>query len=132
MGVEPFLIAASLTGILAQRLVRVLCPKCKKKEKLSSLELKLVKDHRWDVTHSFEANGCCECSNLGYKGRTGIFELLSMNNNIKNLVMERAAIKKIREQAISDGMVTLKDDAIKKVQAGIISFKELLRAVELD
>ncbi len=132
MKVEPFLITASLTGVLAQRLVRLLCPACKRKVALSERELRLVKKQSWDLQFSWKANGCSKCFHLGYKGRIGIFELLKVDDQIRDLIMHGASSDIIRFQAMQDGMRLLQHDGIEKVKAGLICFEELLRVVVME
>jgi len=126
MGVEPFLIASSVIGVLAQRLVRLICPKCKEEfeppEKLLE-ELKLTKKIKF-----YHGKGCQECNNTGYSKRIGIFELLVVDEEIRRLTVARASQDEIKKVAVSKGMTTLFDDGMKKVEAGITTIDELLRA----
>ncbi len=133
MGIEPFLINASLSGVLAQRLVRKLCDHCKQEVALTFQEQQVLKDKNFnsvkDLNTSFKAKGCKHCFNLGYKGRTGIFELLVINDNIRDLVTQRPSAEKVRSQSIQNGMNVLFEDGLQKVQDGVISLDELLRVV---
>ena len=134
MGIEPFLINGSISGILAQRLVRKLCKHCREPVELSLSEQKNLKDKNLiknedELKTVFKAKGCDYCFNLGYRGRTGIFELLIMNNNVRDLIMQKTSTEKILYQAIKDGMTVLFDDGLQKVKEGIISIEELLRVV---
>lgn len=122
MGVEPFLINATLTGILAQRLARKLCSKCKKEAALKNPDLKNLKTN-------FEALGCSNCFNLGHKGRLGIFELLVLDDQIRDLVLQKAATARVVQQAIATGMQTLMSDGLEKVNNGQISLDELYATV---
>lgn len=134
MGVEQFLTAASLVGVIAQRLVRVLCPRCKKavvipKEKM----LATVPDFPFlpgekEVT-VYQASGCLACNNTGYKGRRGVYEFLQVDEDIRNLILERASNHEIQKTAIDHGMVTLRGDGFEKVRAGITSMEEMLRVI---
>jgi type II secretory ATPase GspE/PulE/Tfp pilus assembly ATPase PilB-like protein len=126
MNVEPFLINATLTGILAQRLVRLLCPHCKKEQKPTADEIACAKYHNFTLTKKFTAPGCINCFNLGHQGRTSIFELLIPTNDINNLIMHKASCEKIRQQAINDHMQTLAYHGLTKVNEGLISFEEFL------
>ncbi len=128
MGIEPFLINASLSGVLAQRLVRKLCEMCKEKTVLNANEHDILNNKK--LKKIFKSKGCSCCFDLGYKGRTGIFELLMVNDNIRDLIMQKASAQVIREQAIKDGLVPLKLDGICKVEDGVVSMEELLRVVE--
>ena len=128
MGIEPFLIASALNAILAQRLVRCLCAKCKKEYKPTDAEIEgLGLDKNVTV---YEPVGCKECRSTGYKGRIGVFELLVIDEKIKELILEKAPAHQIREQAVNQGMRTLRDDAIDKLLGGITSISEVLRVSE--
>jgi type IV pilus assembly protein PilB len=105
MGVEPFLLASSIIGVLAQRLVRVTCGECKGK-------------------------GCKKCLNTGFKGRTGIFELMPTNEEIKKLITGKAAANEIRKTAVKDGMQTLYEDGEEKIKQGLTSREEVMRVTE--
>ncbi|HKV45060.1 MAG TPA: ATPase, T2SS/T4P/T4SS family, partial [bacterium] len=131
MGIEPFLITSSLIGVLAQRLVRVLCPKCKQAyvppvDALHRLGLDPAK--ATDV-HLYRGAGCDHCRKTGYKGRIGVFELMVMTDPLRTLAVTGAPTEKLREGAIAEGMRTLKQDAVQKVLGGITSFEEMLRVV---
>ncbi len=131
MGVEPFLINASVAGVLAQRLARRLCSACKQKEALNTQEKDFLKRFGYNtITHTFKAKGCSECFNLGYKGRIGIFELLVISDTIRELIMRKAPAHAIREQAIQENMQTLFYDGIFKVQQGVVSFEELFSLLQ--
>lgn len=122
MGVEPFLINATLTGILAQRLARKLCNTCKKETGFKNPDLK-------DIKTNFEASGCSSCFNLGHKGRVGIFELLVLDDQIRDLVLQKAATTNVVQQALKTGMQTLMLDGFDKVNSGQISLEELYATV---
>ncbi|MFA6534834.1 MAG: GspE/PulE family protein [Candidatus Babeliales bacterium] len=122
MRVEPFLINATLTGILAQRLARKLCSKCKKEAPIKNPDLKNIKTN-------FEAPGCSDCFNLGHKGRLGIFELLVLDDQIRDLVLQKAATTHVVQQALKTGMQTLMLDGFEKVNSGQISLEELYATV---
>lgn len=134
MGVEPFLTASSLVGVVAQRLVRVLCPKCKKSYQITREELlKIVPDFPFnpdeDSVTLYRAFGCMSCNNTGYKGRKGVYEYLSVTETIQRLILERASTNDIRDAAMSEGMNTLRQDGLQKVRQGMTSIEELLRVV---
>jgi type II secretory ATPase GspE/PulE/Tfp pilus assembly ATPase PilB-like protein len=126
MGVEPFLITAALNGVLAQRLARTLCSHCKQQK---SLEKNNKKIENLNFDKTWDACGCDKCFKLGHKGRTGIFEWLSVDNTMCDLIMEKATLESIREQAVKNGMKTLLQDASEKVKNGEISLDEFLRIV---
>lgn len=126
MGVEPFLTASSLIGILAQRLVRSLCVACKKtyqpaQKVLDSLGIKKA------APAFFEPAGCAQCRQTGYQGRVGIFELLVPNEKVRELIAQKVAVDVIREEAVRNGMKTLRQDGIDKAVRGVTSLAEVLR-----
>lgn len=134
MGIEPFLTASSVVCIMAQRLVRVLCPNCKEPYELAAGQLREIPG--FPVTEGetgirlFRPKGCMRCSNTGYRGRTGIYELLLVTENIQRLALERKSAKEIRETAVAEGMVTLRRDGLLKVKQGVTSLEELMRVVQ--
>lgn len=129
MGVEPFLVSASLIGVLAQRLVRTLCPHCKEpyKPPVEGLRrLGLTPEEVEGVTF-YRGRGCEYCRHTGYYGRTGIFELMVVNEEIAELIVRRAPLGEIREAAKANGMKTLMEDGLRKAMAGITTIEEVLR-----
>lgn len=129
MGIEPFLINSSLSGVLAQRLVRLLCTHCKKERPLTTQEKSLYAPYNPTLTSTFQAVGCTQCFQLGYKGRIGIFELLIMSNSIKELIHKHPRHSDIQAQALQEGMRLLITDGLDKVAQGLISLDELTRAI---
>jgi type II secretory ATPase GspE/PulE/Tfp pilus assembly ATPase PilB-like protein len=129
MGIEPFLINAALTGVLAQRLARKLCLSCRIEVKPSIQERLLLDRLELTAKVVFKSKGCDECFNLGYKGRIGLFELFNMNNTIRSLVVKNPIFDSLYQQALTDGMQTLIIDGGRKVQEGVISIHELARLV---
>lgn len=135
MGVEPFLTASSLVGVLAQRLVRRLCPKCKEKYTLPRSEVyKIIPDfdkygYEGDSFEFYRATGCLTCNNTGYKGREAVFEFLTVTDEMKQLILDRATIAQVKELAINQGMHTMKDEGLEKVMKGRTSLEELLRVI---
>ncbi len=134
MGVEPFLVASSLLMVLAQRLVRRLCPECKAPHEPTEAELHDVGLSPADIAghHIHRPVGCPACLRTGYKGRTGIYELLPVSDEIKGLVMLNRDAGTIKRAAVAEGMRTLRDDGIAKVLAGHTSFDEVLRVTQDD
>ncbi|MBU4149000.1 MAG: GspE/PulE family protein, partial [Candidatus Omnitrophica bacterium] len=133
MGVEPFLISASVVGIVAQRLIRKLCPKCKEPyEPLESLITKLKIDPSKKKITFYRPKGCEQCLNMGYSGRVGISEILSMSQSIKEMVLKKAREHEIKDQARKEGMRTLREDGMIKVLQGITSLEEILRVTIED
>lgn len=112
MGVEPFLLSSSLIGVVAQRLVRRLCPHCKEQD---------------SITKSWRAVGCNQCSRTGYSGRTGIYELLTINEEIRGLIHQNAGEPSLRAAAQRANMVNLREDAQRWIQSGVTSLDEVVR-----
>lgn len=135
MGVEPFLTASSLVGVLAQRLVRKLCPKCKEEYTLTREEmLKIlpdfpVEEYPQEVYKVYKPKGCLTCNNTGYKGREAVFEFLTVTEEMKKLILDRANGAQIKKLAMEQGMFTLKNEGIYKVMEGKTSIEELLRVI---
>ncbi|MCL4554517.1 MAG: Flp pilus assembly complex ATPase component TadA [Actinobacteria bacterium] len=131
MGIEPFLTASAITCVLAQRLGRRLCSSCK--ESYVPDEAALVKVGFPFTPGSppqiFRAKGCKKCNNIGYKGRMGIHEVLTMSETIERMTVEHASADDIKRQAIEEGMLTLRDDGFEKVKMGLTSIEEILRVV---
>jgi type II secretion system protein E len=129
IGVEDYLLSSSLLGILAQRLLRVLCPACKKPF-LPDQALVRRLGLPWTPTQAeplYEAVGCPKCSNTGYRGRTAIFEVLPVSDEVKSLILESKSSTAIRDLAVSQGMRLLRDSGWDKVRQGLSSATEVLR-----
>jgi type II secretion system protein E len=129
MGVENYLVSSTLIGVVAQRLVRRICNSCKTEYRIPS---ELKKELRINTDILWRGKGCEECSNTGYRGRIGIFELLVVNDEIRNMIMAKATSRELREKAISLGMKTLRQDGIEKVMKGITTSDEVLRVTQQD
>lgn len=134
MGIKPYLVAATLQAILAQRLIRLLCSECKQaykppKDEMRMLELNESGDREILL---YRAAGCNVCAHTGYLGRTGIFELLVLDDKIRQLAHEHAPSTIIREQAKQMGMTTLKEHAKEKVLTGLTTFQELVKVTQSD
>ena len=134
MGVEPFLVSSALIGVLAQRLVRVLCPKCKEAYALppESLERLAIPigDIKGKIT-AYKAKGCPAC-NQGYRGRVGAFELLVVTDEIRRLILDHAPAVEIQRVAREQGLATMLQDAVSKVLQGITSMQEALRVIDIE
>lgn len=137
MGVEPFLIASSIVGILAQRLVRVLCPNCKEEYTTSRESLlrygfpvpdELGADTNGEIT-LFRPKGCDKCKGTGYKGRSGVHELLVMDDQMRNAILHKAPAHEIRGLAQNAGMRSLQYDALQKILMGSTSVDEVVRVI---
>jgi len=123
IGIEPYIVAPSLLLIIAQRLVRKLCPECKEAYEPDARQLKSIK-LKTDLI--YKPKGCPKCAQIGYKGRTCIGEVMEVSEEIRDLINQRASFQKIREVARNAGMQTLQESAIKKVEEGITSLEEAL------
>ncbi len=130
MGVQPFLIASSLIGVLAQRLIQVLCPDCKEPKPPSDADLIAMGIKTLSPNIKiFGPKGCPKCNFRGYASRTTVCELMLITDDIKKLIMERADAGQLKRMAISQGMSTLRQDSIRKVIEGITSMEEIMRAI---
>ena len=134
MGVPSYLVAGSVIGILAQRLVRVVCAKCKQPDKLSESQLEaggITAEQAREAT-CMRGQGCASCQNTGYRGRLGIFELMPLTAKVRELAFQNASMQAIRKEAISAGMSTLYDDGIDKVLRGITTLEEVFRVAKRE
>lgn len=132
MGIEPFLITSTLVAVFAQRLVRKICLDCKEEytpepEILGDIGLSLEEAKTKKFYHGA---GCSKCNNTGYKGRTGIFELLIMNEKIRSLLLERAHTVMLKKAAVDSGMKSLLQDGLDKIYSGITTIEEVLREAQ--
>jgi general secretion pathway protein E len=133
MGIEPFLVASTVEGIMAQRLVRRLCLDCK--EAYDPKPEDVPKDFPWEKLDGrplYRAKGCRSCRGLGYSGRFGIYELLATTENVRQLAHDRRSSFEIKQAALKAGMLTLRDDAFRKAMEGTTSLDEVLRATKGD
>jgi type II secretory ATPase GspE/PulE/Tfp pilus assembly ATPase PilB-like protein len=131
---EPFLVASSLLAVLAIRLVRVLCPHCRRPVpvKPAGLDRVGVAEDDCDVDRIFEPVGCPKCRHTGFAGRTGIFEILRVTESIRELIQRRVTTGTMKAEAVAAGMKTLRQDGWRKVKAGITSLSEVLRVSHAD
>ncbi|MFA5097018.1 MAG: GspE/PulE family protein [Candidatus Margulisiibacteriota bacterium] len=128
MGLEPFLISSSVEAILAQRLVRLICKKCKKE--LPAPET--LAERFPEIKKIYKGEGCKVCRNTGYKGRTGVFELLLVDEEIRKMITDKKSAQDIKKYAVSKGMRTLYEDGMIKVAQGLTSLDEVMRVTELE
>ena len=128
MGVEPFLIASAVAGVMGRRLCRRLCPKCRREVPLDRKYYTLAGPPEKDTV--FEPAGCDECSRTGYRGRRALFEVLEVDDDIERAIVARENATQIRSLSLSKGMKTLREDGWAKVFAGVTSVKEVLRVTE--
>ena len=128
--VEPYLIAATLEGVLAQRLVRKTCPECRERYAPDPGAAALLAQQPVGKLTLERGRGCSACRNTGYRGRTGIFELLAVTEEVKQQLLKTPNAAALRELAVAQGMVTLRRDGWRKVQAGITTVEEVLRVTD--
>ena len=134
MGIETFLTASSLAGVVAQRLARILCPHCKQAYEMGRDELlSNIPDFPLDEGKErltlYRSKGCFRCSNTGYRGRVGVYELLLVNEDIRRLTLQHASSSEINKAAVAAGMVSLRQDGLRKVKEGITSVEEIMRVI---
>ena len=127
MGLAPYLVASSLNGVVAQRLVRRLCSNCKEKRKLEETDLKYLGNP--EIEEAYFAVGCEKCNNTGYDGRLAIQEIFEVDNQVKEMISDNFSKEKISQYAKKNGMVTLKEDGIEKIKAGETDVSELERII---
>jgi general secretion pathway protein E len=138
MGVQPFLVASSLVGVLAQRLVRVLCPSCKQHYVPTAEERATVglTDEIWqqagNPTGLFRPQGCSACQNTGYQGRTGIYELMLVDDDVRQLILKSVDSSTIKRAAVQRGMLSLMQHGAYKVARGITTAAEVLSVTAED
>jgi type IV pilus assembly protein PilB len=126
MGIEPYLVASSIDCVVAQRLARRLCSVCRQATDVPAADVGLDQDGSFSV---FEPGGCSRCRGTGYKGRLGLFEVLTITHEVKQLIVQRASADAIAEMAVSQGMRRLRDDGLAKVRAGETSLAEVGRVI---
>lgn len=127
MGIEPYLLGDSLVGIIAQRLVRRLCPECKESYEADEEEKRILKVPQDEPLKLYKACGCEACGNTGYYGRIGVYEIMPISRKIKNLIASGANADEITAQAVTEGMNTLRMSASNYVKQGLTSFNEMMK-----
>jgi type IV pilus assembly protein PilB len=115
MGIEPFLVASAIDCVVAQRLARKLCESCKKPSE--------------DMPGTFDPDGCVRCGGTGYRGRIGLFEIMTVTSEMHHLIVERASVEAMTELAVAQGMRRLRDDGTEKVRVGLTSMAEVARVI---
>ncbi|MBI9076454.1 MAG: type II secretion system ATPase GspE [Desulfatibacillum sp.] len=132
MNVEPFLISSSVLAVMAQRLVRVLCPHCKEPHTPDEASMAFLKMTAEDLAQGqiYKPMGCSECLQTGYHGRKGIFEIMIMDKDIKSLLLSTSDANVIKAKAVENGMITLRQDGVDKVLHGITSIEEVFRVTQ--
>jgi len=133
MDVETFLVASAIDAVVAQRLARKLCDRCRVVYQPEQAELEAAGFPEWlwpEIPQLFKAQGCPACSNTGYRGRIGLYEVMQMSEEIERLTVERASADAIRNVAVQQGMMTLRDDGLEKARMGITTLDEVARVVK--
>lgn len=127
MGVESYLLADAVRGVIAQRLVRTLCPHCKEKRRALGEEKRMMNINPMEEVWLYEPKGCALCNDTGYYGRTGIYEMMPVTSLLRSEIARHASTDEIRRSAVEEGMATLHNEAIRLVLEGITSYSEMLR-----
>ncbi len=132
MGIEPFLVSSSVMAIMAQRLVRVICRECRVGYPPASAELEKLglNPRAAEGKMLYRGKGCQGCMSTGYRGRTGIYELLVLEDEIRDLILSKADANSVKQRAVEKGMITLKMDGAKKVLTGVTTTEEVLRVTQ--
>jgi type II secretory ATPase GspE/PulE/Tfp pilus assembly ATPase PilB-like protein len=132
MGVESFLLSSTIRGIMAQRLVRTICPSCKEEVTVSDQTQELKALGVESDTILYRGKGCEKCTHTGFMGRMGIFELLVVDDDIRRLILKKADERDIRETARKNGMQTLLEDGLEKIRLGVTTLSEIFRVTQED
>lgn len=134
MDIEPFLVTSSVLGVVAQRLVRLICPRCKKSYELAgdAPERSFMGVGPNVPLALYHGEGCAYCEQTGYRGRTGIYEVLMISKKVKELVVGKRSSDEIKEQAVREGMITLKEDGLKMALEGVTTIHEVMRVAYAD
>lgn len=131
MGIEPYLVCSSVIGIMAQRLVRIICPECKVPYTPSEEELEVFNTQSmYDKKELYKGKGCSNCIGTGYVGREGIFELMTIDDEIRESIMANVGSNQIKQMAIKKGMYTLRQDGLRKAFAGDTTMEDVLRVAQ--
>jgi type IV pilus assembly protein PilB len=132
MGVEPFLVSSSVHCIVAQRLVRRICPRCSSDHTPLEEESNLLRQHGLHAHKLRRGTGCGDCSRSGYKGRLAIHEILLVDDTLRSMILQRRSDSEYRAYAVQNGMIPMMQDGLAKVAAGLTTFSEVFRVVGSD
>ncbi len=132
IGIEPYLVASSVNAFIAQRLVRLICEKCKQEMKIKNEKIKIEGVTIGKDVTAYRGRGCKSCNHTGYSGRTSIYEILVVDEEIKKLIVQKASSDVIKKKAIELGMHTLLQDGWNKVLAGVTTVEEIMRVIQLE
>jgi type II secretory ATPase GspE/PulE/Tfp pilus assembly ATPase PilB-like protein len=127
IGIEPYLVASSVNAFITQRLVRVICPSCKEEVRDKKILPEVFKDMKL-----YHGKGCENCKFIGYKGRTAIYEIMALSEEIKELILKKASSSQIKKKAREMGMATLFESGIEKIKLGMTTVEEVMRVTELN
>ena len=129
MGIEPFLVATSVNLIQAQRLIRRVCKDCKAAHTSPAEALMEVgfSAEEAKTLKTFKGKGCATCNNTGYKGRIGLYEVMEVTDEVRELILIGASALELRKKAIEDGMITLRESGLYKIRAGVTTIEEVVR-----
>ncbi len=127
MGIDSYLIADSMVGVIAQRLVRRLCPVCRRKRPVTEEEKRILKRSEAEETYVYEPVGCGRCDNTGYKGRIGVYEIMEVSTKLKTIISKGGDAEDIKNQALKEGMYTLRMSATELVLDGVTSYSEMMK-----
>jgi type IV pilus assembly protein PilB len=134
IGVQPFLVASAVRGMLAQRLIRKICPKCKQPSELTDAEMRALGINAGQAAAASIArgSGCESCRHGGYRGRAGIFEIFVVDDEIRHMINDRATTLQLKKRARESGMRTMREDGIRKVLAGMTTADEVISVTMSD
>jgi type II secretory ATPase GspE/PulE/Tfp pilus assembly ATPase PilB-like protein len=130
IGLEPFLVGAAVNGVLAQRLIRRLCVHCKAEEAPSAEMAEYLEMQGMGAEKLWAPRGCEKCRKTGYSGRVGIYELLTIDDQLRDIIARNPNVAEFRRMCVERGMVTLRQDGMRKVRKGLTSIQEVLRVTE--
>jgi type IV pilus assembly protein PilB len=130
IGIEPFLVAAACNSVLAQRLVRRICNDCKHEEPVGDEIADFLTMHGINTATVMQGTGCNKCRETGYSGRHGLYEMLVLDDQIRDLIAGNPSVTELRRQCVERGMVSLREDGFRKVAEGITTVEEVLRVTE--
>ncbi len=131
IGISPDIMSGNIIGVVAQRLVRVLCPHCKEAAKPTTEERKILRLKRTEAAEVFKPKGCKKCNLTGYRGRMAIIELLRIDDEIDALIARRAHLDEMRTMALNKGFITLAEDGVRRILEGYTSIEEVMRVIDL-
>jgi general secretion pathway protein E/type IV pilus assembly protein PilB len=131
IGILPDIMAGNIIGVVAQRLVRVLCPHCKEKHKPDDLVHKILQLKPNDKVQIYKPKGCKQCNQTGYRGRMAIIELLRIDSDMDALISRRAHLDELKKVALDKGFVTLAEDGVRRILEGYTSVAEVMRVIDL-